>query len=120
MLSGHLMTVLDTSDVVRPAAIAEMSEADVIDAVREGDYTAIIRIPSDYSERTLAGEEALPLVTLEPNSEGGRTAKQAIEAAFQRLLGAVETARAATETAEETIGFADEAATEAFFRETIA
>lgn len=120
VLGAYLIELLDLSSIVQPVIVSEIAEAEIIQAVREDDYAAAIRIPTGYTESIMIEQEAEPVVIMDENATEGRTAKQAIEAALQRVLGAVETARSATAVYVEKGGSPDEAAAEAFFRETLA
>jgi len=95
VLSTHLLALLDASDTIRPVLLKSADTKDAQDQVAEEELAAAVIIPAGYSEQVLSQAEPAPqpVVILDPNSPAGQAAQNALQAAFTRMLGAVEAAR---------------------------
>ncbi len=95
VLSTHLLALLDASDAIRPVRLKSADAENAQNQVAEEELAAAVILPAGYSERVLSQTEPVPqpVVILDSNSPAGQTAQNALQAAFTRLLGAVEAAR---------------------------
>jgi ABC-2 type transport system permease protein len=117
-LGAGLLRLLSASDTVRPLELAAQDARDLDALVREGKVAAVVVVPPEFSQRTLAGE-AIPLTLIAPASPAGQAAGTAIQSAGKRLLGSVQSARLAAEAAEQQRPFADAAARDRFLADAL-
>jgi len=116
VLSKGLYDLLEGSAAIRPVALDEDVDLEDLDRqVRDEDLAAVVIVPEGYSERLLAGE-LVPLegVLLE-DSAAGQTAQGELQAAVNRLVGAVQAAQLSAEMYEQEAGFAGDAARQSYF-----
>ncbi len=116
-LGTRVLALLDASDAIRPVLIESTDAGDAQNQVAEEELAAAVILPAGYGERVLSQTEPAPqpVVILDPNSPAGQTAQNALQAAFTRLLGAVEAARLTALAYEHQSGTAGQA----FLVETI-
>jgi ABC-2 type transport system permease protein len=111
VLSTHLVELLDASDAVRPVVLEDTDLQKAEEQVAEGDLAAAVIVPAGYSEKVLflsgEGPAPKPLLIIDTASSGGQTAQNAVQAAFARLLGSVQTAQLTAQTYEAQGGSAD-------------
>jgi ABC-2 type transport system permease protein len=93
VISGELQDLLEASDVIRPVLLEGDEAANAAEAVRDEEWAAVVIVPAGYSAQTLAGEEIELTVIVDHNTQAGRTAHGAVQAATMRLLGSVQAAR---------------------------
>ncbi len=98
VLSAGLGDMLLASDVIRPVWLEGDEATNANDAVRDGEWAAVVLVPAGYSAQTLAGEENKLTVIADLDTQAGQTAHSALQAATTRLLGAVQAARISAET----------------------
>jgi len=120
-LSAGLHSLLADSSAIRPVAMAADTPAEEIDRqVRGEELAAVVVVPAGYGERLAAGE-VVPLEgILVVESAAGQTAQGEIQAAANRLAGAVQAARLGTAAYEQQAGFVDDTARRAFFDAALA
>jgi len=119
-LSTSLYTLLEASDAIRPVVLEGDDADSATDSVRDGDLAGAVIVPPGFGERVLAGEGPRLTVVVDQNTPSGQTASSAVQAAVNRLLGAVETARLSAEAFEAQQGFESEAARRTYLDETLA
>lgn len=117
-LSIGLHSLLEASDAIRPVVFEEGDKAG--DSVRDGDLAGAVIVPAGFGKRVLVGEEPRVTVIVDQNTLSGQTASSAIQAAANRLLGAVETARLSAEAFEAQKGFESDADRQAYLDDALA
>lgn len=110
MISQQLAEMLSVSDTVRMVALAAEDEANLDQKVQQGELAAAVLIPEGYSEVVLNGDTPRLLVIVDDFSEGGQTARHAIQTVVTRIFGGVHMANFSADSVEAQAGFADEAA----------
>lgn len=110
MISQQLVEMLSTSDTVRMVALAVGDEASLDQKVQQGELAAAILIPEGYSTAVLDGDLPRLQVIVDDFSEGGQTARHAIQTVVTRLFGGIHMANFSADSVEAQAGFADEAA----------
>jgi len=118
-LSGGLWQLLNASAVVRPEVYEGGQMDEVEKRVKEENWAAAIVVPAGYGERTLAGEVVSLTVIVAPGSTAGSAARSEIAAVAGRLSGAAKIARLSAEAYAAQVGFADEAARQAFLMQAL-
>lgn len=118
-ISADLWNILEASDNVQPVRLEgnEMDEAST--RVKDNKLAAAVIIPAGYSEQILNGAETRLAIIADRQTAVGQTASDAIQAATNRLLGAVEAARISARTFEAQQAFPDTAARQAYFNEAL-
>lgn len=119
-LIASLYTLLEASDAIRPVVLEGNDADSAADSVGDGDLAGAVIVPPDFGERTLAGEDPRLTVVVDQNTPSGQTASSAVQAAANRLLGAVETARLSAEAFETRDGFESTAARRTYLDEALA
>ena len=120
VLSGSLLDLLNTSEVIRPKVLEESDADDVEKMVQDEDLAAVVIVPAGYSEHLLASAaDARLTVIVDQASTAGMTAQNEIRTATARVAGAVQTAYLSTEAFEGQAGFADKVARQQFFDQTL-
>ncbi len=119
-LSTSLYTLLEASDAIRPVVLEGDDADSAADSVSDGDLAGAVIVPPGFGERVLAGEEPRLTVVVDQNTPSGQTASSAVQAAANRLLGAVEAARLSAEAFEDREGFESEAARRAYLDQALA
>jgi ABC-2 type transport system permease protein len=113
VLSVHLLDLLETSESIRPIVLddADMEEAEA--QVADEELAAVIQVPAGYSDQILSQTSSVaaskPVVIVDTGSSGGQAAQSGLQAAFVRLLGAVQAANLTSQAYEEQGGTADQA-----------
>jgi ABC-2 type transport system permease protein len=120
-LSTSLLSMLETSNVIRPAVLegtdAETAQTEKL--VRQEDLAAAVVVPAGYGGQMLAGN-LVPLdVIVDQGSTAGTTAQNEIQTVTARLAGSVEAARLSTQTYADQVGLADNAARQQFLQDTL-
>ncbi len=105
-LSEQLITLLDTSSVIRPVMWEEDDDATsttqaLAQQVADEELVAALIVPGGYSERVRGGETVKLRVIVEDNTNVGHTAHVETRAMVNRLLNAVQTARLTVSTLTE-------------------
>jgi ABC-2 type transport system permease protein len=119
-LSTSLYTLLEASDALRPVVLEGGDVDSAADSVSDGDLAGAVIVPPGFGEKMLAGDEPRLTVTVDQNTLAGQTASSAVQAAANRLLGAVEAARLSAEAFEAREGFESETARRAYLDEALA
>jgi hypothetical protein len=100
LLSSHLLRMLRESESIRPVELAGIGAQEMQDRVGDEELAAAILIPASYTRQLLASEPSSipqPRLIVNPGSNAGRTAQEAIQAALLRLLGAVKSSHLAAQ-----------------------
>jgi ABC-2 type transport system permease protein len=100
LLSSHLLRMLRESESIRPVELAGIGAQEMQDRVGDEERAAAILIPASYTRQLLAPEPSSipqPRLIVNPGSNAGRTAQEAIQAALLRLLGAVKSSHLAAQ-----------------------
>jgi ABC-2 type transport system permease protein len=118
-LGTSITALLSASDAVHPTILQDQDLAKADAQVRDGKLAAVVIVPTGFTQRALAGE-TVPLTVIAPASPAGQTANTAIGSALKRTLGAVESARLATQAAEQRKPFADAAARQTYLEQSLA
>jgi ABC-2 type transport system permease protein len=118
-VSADLWNILAASDNVQPVKLEGKDADDVNTRVNDKKLAAAVIVPAAYSEQVLGGKEVRLTVIVDPQTGVGQTASEAIQAASNRLLGAVETARISTQTFEARQPFSDAGARQAYFNQAL-
>jgi ABC-2 type transport system permease protein len=118
-VSASLEDLLASSDIVQPVALGEAQAADIEAQVRDGEFAGAIIVPEGWSRQALAGD--MPPLTLIADlaTTAGQTAQSGVETAVSRLQGAVKAAQLSTEEAAKRVGFASDAARDAYLAEAV-
>ncbi len=119
-LSTSLYTLLEASDAIRPVVLEGDDADSAADSVSDGDLAGAVIVPAGFGERVLADEGPRLTVVVDQNTPAGQTASSAVQAAANRLVGAVEAARLSAEAFEARKGFESEAARRAYLDEALA
>lgn len=119
-LSAALFDLLSNSEVIRPVQLGEEDAGRVEERVREGDLVLAVLVPPGYSARVLAGDIAQVAVIVDEASSAGLTARNEVQVAVARLLGAAQAARLSAQAVAAQAGFVAEAARQAFLQEALA
>ena len=96
VLGPHLLTLLETSESLRPVVLEDVAIEEAQRQVTDGDLAAAVIVLAGYSQQALypeGGEAPRPLVIMDGNSNAGQAAYTGLQVVFTRLLGAVEAAR---------------------------
>jgi len=115
VLSIHLLSLLDTSDAIRPLVLEDESVDidDVRKKVSDQELVAAVIVPAGYSEQALrqalTGENMRLTVIVDADTAAGSTALSGIQTAVARLRGAVRAAQLSTDALVAQGGSADEA-----------
>ncbi|MEA3340708.1 MAG: ABC transporter permease [Chloroflexota bacterium] len=116
VLSGHLLTLLEASDAVRPVVLTG-NAASAEEQVSDGELAAAVIVPATYSKRILTDQEARLTVIVDTSSPDGTTARQGVQTVVTRLRGAVKAARlgvwASTQSDQVELAFLEAALEEA-------
>jgi ABC-2 type transport system permease protein len=95
--------------------------AGALDAlVRDGKAGAAVIVPPGFGRAAVAGEAMPVLTVVAPPTPAGQAAGTALSAAVKRLLGAVESARLATQARAGQQPFSDDLARQQFLAESLA
>jgi ABC-2 type transport system permease protein len=108
-VSGHLLVLLEDSDVVRPVVVEDQDLESMTEEVGDGDWAAALLIPPGYGEEALSGDPLDLTIVVEGYSPVGVTSLSEIQAVVVRLIGAAETARIGAQVLETAGGSPDEA-----------
>jgi ABC-2 type transport system permease protein len=100
MLGDSLISLLETSDTIRPVPVEEGDEKSAAGAVGDQDLAAAVVVPAGFSDRVWAGEPPPLVVITDLASQAGQTARDGIQAIIFRLLSAAEAARISAESLE--------------------
>jgi ABC-2 type transport system permease protein len=122
LLSEHLLDLLNDSEAIRPIMLDAVGVQEIQDQVREENLAAAILIPAGYTQQMLALERTSlprPQLFIDPGSDTGRTAQQALQATLVRLLGAVETSHLTAQAYQAKGGTWDQAFVEEAFVQAI-
>lgn len=104
-LSQEFITLVEQSDVIRPEVVTDMDEAELRQAVSNGDYAGVLLLPSgleaalaegDTKRMTLISDDNAPTVEI--------SIKNAILSAYGRLFNASLTASLSGQTYAEAAG----------------
>ena len=98
-LALSLKTLMEGSEVIRPVVLEAEKANQAEQMVEDGDLAAVVIIPNGYTAGLLAGDPAMLDVIVNPNQPGVQTVTRALETVTGRLLGSVEVAHIARETA---------------------
>jgi ABC-2 type transport system permease protein len=119
-LAAQLESALAASTVLRPAEAADeqplpTTRADALE--RLDDYTRVLVLPTGFSEAVASGEaiEAELHLAEDADLQRTRAVQQELDALFTTLGASVQSARTATEQAEEVRPFASEAERQSYF-----
>jgi ABC-2 type transport system permease protein len=119
-LSTHLLALLNASESIRPEVLDEVDLEKAETQVADQELAAVVIVPAGYSQQLLSptgGELApKPVVIADLDSNAGQAAQSGLQAAFARLLGAVEAANLTSQAYEQQGGTADQA----FWNESLA
>ncbi len=117
-LSDEVPALLEGSTVVRPGGSAA-DEAELERRLADGDFAAGVIIPAGFAASVYAGEpQPLVVVASTVETAGGAAARE-IEALSVRLEAAMLSAQVGLQAVETRQPFADEAARQAYFDETL-
>lgn len=117
-VSGYLLDLLETSDVVRPMAFKPGQVDKLRRQVGKEELTAGVIVPAGYGKKVLSGGEARLQVILDPHSAAGSSAQNGLVAASTRLMGGAHVAELSAQ-AFEVQSDLDEAARRSFLEETL-
>jgi len=113
VLSTHLLALLDASESIRPEVLDDVDLEDAATRVADQELAAVVIVPAGYSEQLLSpagGDQApKPAVIADLDSNAGQAAQSGLQAAFARLLGAIEAANLTSQAYEAQGGTADQA-----------
>jgi ABC-2 type transport system permease protein len=96
-LGASLEALLENSEVIRPVVLNEEEAQQANQMVKKGDLTAVVIIPSGYTDGLLADQPILLQVIMDASQPAGQTIARALEMVTGRLLGAVEAAHISRE-----------------------
>ncbi len=116
-LSAGLVSVLEASDVVRPAV---RSQEEGMRLFEEEDLPALLTIPEGFGNTLLAGEQAELALRKAPNDNRVLAIEQAVTAAASRVSNAVAAALVSVEERARREPFESEAARRAYFQQGLA
>jgi ABC-2 type transport system permease protein len=119
ILSEALERLLESSNTVRPLAVAAEDAASIDQAVLRGEYVAALVIPTGFSAATLRGEESLLEVIMDEETQDGQTVRRALQTNITRLVSLVETARLSTEAYAAQAGFDSDAVRQAYTTDAV-
>jgi ABC-2 type transport system permease protein len=111
VLSAHLLGLLEDSEAIRPVVLEDADRKEAQKQVADEDLSAVVIIPTDYSQQALSatgGKAPQPITIVDLNSNAGQAAHNGLQAAFMRLLGAVEAAKLTAQAYEAQGGTADQ------------
>jgi ABC-2 type transport system permease protein len=115
-LSTGLYDLLADSSAIRPVEVdVDADIADLDRQVRDEDLAAVVIVPAGYGERVMAGEPVPLESILVADSAAGQTAQGELQAAVNRLVGAVQAAQLSADLYEQQAGFADDTARRSYF-----
>jgi ABC-2 type transport system permease protein len=103
VLSGYLLDLLETSDVIRPVVLEEPSVEEASRQVADADLAAVVIVPTGYSRTLLSATDVTalkPKIVIDENSSAGASALTAVQAAIARLLGSVKAVSISAEALE--------------------
>jgi ABC-2 type transport system permease protein len=109
LISSKVLPLLEGSSAIRPLQLSESDSGDLVEAVSDGEFAAVVIVPEDFSQALLNGEPSRWQVVLDPSTPAGQTASTAIETAHNQLRGAVESAQLSLEAYQARAGFENEA-----------
>ena len=95
-ISAHLVSMLESSDVVRIIE-NEATAAELEQQVSDEDVAAAIIIPAEFGSKLLAGE-TIPVLII-GSGQAGMTVDADVQTAVSRLISIVQTANISVETA---------------------
>ncbi len=119
VLSESFVEMLSASETVSPVALQIDQAADFDKMVREGDVSAGVRIPANYSADLLQGKSPRMEFVLDEMSQNGQTVRRAVQTTLSRLSGSLQAAQDATAAYELEFTFTDGAARQAYLNEAL-
>ncbi len=114
-----LRQLLEWSDAVRPVVLDDQEAQTAAEQVGDGKLAAAVTVPAGFAQSLWTEQPSKLQVIVDENSAAGQTARNAIDVAVARLMGAVESARLSAETFAAQAGFADDAARQAYQEEAL-
>ena len=113
---AQFLELLQTTNSIQPQAVELESEADLEQAVRQGDYAGALIFADEFeSEAAQGGGTALTLIA-DTSEAAGQTIQEAIEKAYERYLNSLEIVDLSATIYEERVG-QDETAGQNYRRE---
>lgn len=120
-LAQRLLADLEAVPSIDPVVVS-LEEAEQMVAAQEA--SALLLAPAGFSEQVVQGEEATLHWRALPDDTNALALRQTVQAVVDRMVQATTAARAAVEAAEETAQgqelFADEAARQAYYEQSLA
>lgn len=108
--SPYIVRLLESSSAVRPVEISDEQAPRSNEIVANGEFAAVITVPTDYYVSLLENQNANLEVVVDQSTAAGQTAATAIETVVNRLRGAAETACLSADTYANQVGFDGETA----------
>jgi ABC-2 type transport system permease protein len=113
LLSAQLLALLDGSDSILPEVFGDEDLEKARAQVADEELAALVIVPAGYSQAlpssTGSSQTLKPVVIADLNSNAGQAAHSGLQAAFARLLGAVEAANLTSQAYEKQGGTANQA-----------
>jgi ABC-2 type transport system permease protein len=92
-LGDYLITLLQTSDVIRPVLDEKADAVSLAKHVADGELVAVLVIPEGYSEAMLVNTSSAQVQLIaDAHDNVGHTAQVSVNAAVNRLLSAIQAA----------------------------
>ncbi|HEX2914469.1 MAG TPA: ABC transporter permease [Chloroflexia bacterium] len=114
-LSADLWDNLQASDTIQPQKLENIDAQEVSNSVKAKKLAAALIIPAGYSEQVLSGKTVRLTVIADRQTGVGQTAADAIQAANNRILSALQIARINTEAINLLKPFPDATARQSYF-----
>lgn len=97
ILSMQFAALLERSEILRPVLLAEADFTEAGLRVTKGELAAAMIFPQGYSAGILAGNEIPIEIVSKKDGSAGSTAERALQGLVTRFMGALESARLATD-----------------------
>ena len=118
VLSRGLLDLLETSGVIRPVVLQGADVDRANEKVKNEELAAVVIVPAGFGAQTV--DDIRLDIIADMNATAGHTARNAIQTALVRLIGAMQVAQISVERMAAVKPFADEAAQRAAFDAAIA
>lgn len=118
-LVPYFLDLAGNSSAVAPELLTGDQSDQIHTLVKEGEIAAAVILPAGFSEDLLADNQASLEVIVDQSSPAGQSASTAVETAFNRLRGAVETAHLSTKAFEANQDFSSKAARDDYVLEAV-
>lgn len=118
VLSSGLLDLLESSNVIRPVLLqgADVDRAD--EKVKKEELAAVVIVPAGFGAQTV--DDIRLDIIADMNATAGHTARNAIQTALVRLIGAMQVAQISVERMASVKSFVDAPAQRAAFDNAIA